>query len=114
MSGDTEELFTTVDRDADGNVVTFGVVEDESGGTYWAFGHVDPAQFIAEVNRWLVHTVGEDEQVYSDPEQLARAGPHVDWLHARMNGPDDERFTLGLPVGRDSDADLFPVTRLQL
>lgn len=104
-----EDNFVMTDLDKDGNTLTFDVIEDESGDVYWGYGHVDPATFIAEINRWIVHTMGEEEAIYTDPDKLPSK---VDHLWAKYTS--DERFELVEPTGTEADADTFPVTRLWL
>lgn len=109
-----EDNFTMSDVDADGNVLTFSVIQDESGDTFWAYGHVDPEEFVEELNRWIVHTMGEDECIYSDLAELAQAAVCVDHLWACMDEDRDEIFHVREPSGTEADASTFPVTRLFL
>jgi len=111
--GNIEDNFVTLDQDKDGNRVTFNLIEDESGDTYWGYGHVDPRTFIAELNRWIVHTLGEGEEIWSDPDELAKAGTSVDHLWARYR-EDGEVFELVEPTMTEADASNFPVTRVWL
>lgn len=109
-----EDSFRMSDLDKDGNVVVFDIVESEDGGTYWGYGHVEPEKFIAEVNRWIVHTMGEEERIYSDPEELAKAGAHVKHLWAACSSDKDELFTVPAAENLTPGPDTFPVTRLWL
>lgn len=38
----------------------FFLMEDENGDAYFSYGHVEPAAFIAELRRYLIHAIGED------------------------------------------------------
>lgn len=40
---------------------TFTVMEDENGDMYFAYGHVPETEMIAEVNRYLRHTIPGDD-----------------------------------------------------
>lgn len=96
-----EHYFVTLDKDANGNELRFGIIESEAGGTFWGYGHVAASEFVAEVNRWMRH-VGLD-----DDEPLNEATTPVDhlWAHA-----EDNDFRL---VDHPENAsDPFPVTRL--
>lgn len=99
-----EELFVTRVYDE-----TFNMIEDESGDIWWGYGHQNAAEFTDEVNRWLICECG-----VTCPDDLFAATQPVEHLWARMNGDDDERFTLAEPTMRESDANLFPVTRLMM
>ena len=107
-----EHHFKTLDKrpGPNGDVdVTFDLIEDESGDVWWGYGHVDPGDFIDEVNRWLEHCglTGDDFFV--------RADHRVDHLWARYVCDDHERFELVKDYGNDllkKHADVFPVTRL--
>lgn len=100
-----EELLTTTDRDSAGNTVTFNMIEDESGDLFWTYGHGEPSEFAAEVNRWLTH-LGMDGGGLLAPDSK------VEHLWARMSKTDEERFDLYEPTGSESDAHMFPVSRL--
>jgi hypothetical protein len=104
MTKAVEELFVTRVYDD-----TFNMIEDESGDIWWGYGHQNDAEFTDEVNRWLIRECG-----VTHPDDLFAANKPVEHLWARMNGDDDERFTLAEPVMRQCDADLFPVTRLMI
>jgi hypothetical protein len=101
-----EHHFVMADKDADGNKITFGVIEDESGDIYWGYGHVLPDEFTAEVNRWFVHTGS-----VTDPDDLVQVGTPVEHLWATLDDEHGERFTL---VDPQEIAEAFPVTRLML
>lgn len=103
------DAFITRDTRSDGTVVTFNMIEDEAGDIFWAHGHVPAAEFIGEINRWLTHTVDEDEVLHLDL--------HVDHLWAKLDDEHPERFKLvDKPwLGTKEQADsVFPVTRLLL
>lgn len=105
-----EKLFMTYDKMSTptGDIdVTFDLIEDESGDTWWGYGHVDPERFIAELNRWLDHTMGEAAQ---DFELDAK----VDHLWAKLDDKYGEHFSLVEPTCTEADAHIFPVTRLFL
>ena len=38
----------------------FSLMEDEDGDGYFSYGHVEPSAFIAELRRYLIHTIGQD------------------------------------------------------
>jgi hypothetical protein len=102
-----EHHFVTQDIDSDGKPVVFGMVEDEDGGTYWGYGHIDRAEFIAEINRWLSHCgLFEDELIAEDET--------VDHRWARF--ADDERYGERFELVAESESvippDAFPVTRV--
>lgn len=98
-----EHHFVTLDKDADGNDVRFGLIEDESGGTFWGYGHVAASEFVAEVNRWIRHCGLADEELPNE------APTPVDHLWACVQ---DDNFRL---IDHAEDAsDPFPVTRLRL
>lgn len=105
--------FVTTDNDsnAPGKLVEFKMIEDENGDVFWAYGHVDREEFIAEINRWLVHCgVGSFDQI-------AAAEHKVDHLWAKYNDDNEERFKLVKDTGPMSTflcVDAFPVTRLML
>ncbi|AAN16676.1 hypothetical protein SEA_TYKE_16 [Mycobacterium phage Tyke] len=99
----TEERFVTLDRDDDGKSVRFEMIEDEDGDVFWAYGHVPSESMVAEVNRWLTHC-GLEADV------LAPSSATVDHVWARFT--DNERFSLEEPIGKETDTELFPVTRL--
>lgn len=108
-AADYAALFITGERSADGTVTTFSIIEDESGDIFWAHGHVPAAEFIGEINRWLTHTLDEDE--------VLRLDLPIDHLWAKLDDEHSERFTLvDKPwLGTKEQADqVFPVTRLLL
>lgn len=84
----------------------FNLIEGEDGGTYWGYDHVKPETFIAEVNKWLTHCGIEDDD-------LAPPTTKVEHLWARANGETGD-FELREPTMTESDAELFPVTRVWL
>lgn len=105
-----EKLFMTYDKASTptGDVdVKFNLIEDEDGSTWWGYGHVDPDEFIAELNRWLDHTMGEAEPDFE-------LDTRVDHLWARFTDEHLERFVIIDPTGPDGDAGFFPVTRAWL
>lgn len=98
--------FATQDRDADGKPVFFNVIEDEDGDIWYGYGHVPPAEFVAEVNRWLEHCgVFEDE--WTPPVEA----DSVQHIHAYDH--DGERFMIATPTHlAPPGAETFPITRL--
>lgn len=96
MTDTYEHHFITNDGDI------FNLIEDESGGVYWGYGHIPAAEFIAEVNRWLLHCG-------CDPNEPAPESTPVDHLWAKYDNDDDERFLLVKNPAPEDDA--FPVTR---
>lgn len=103
-----KDQFVMTDRDADGNEVRFDIIEDESGDTYWAYGHdITEEGFKTELNRWLDHT-GNDTLSAVDGLDLKR-------LWAQYNPNEAEYFSLTEPpAGRPHDSEKFPVTRVML
>lgn len=105
-----ENNFVMTDQDFFGNPCRFEVIEDESGDIFWAYGHVDPVKFIAEVNRWLMH-------VRVDITALIVDITGVEHRHAFLENDDDEKFQI-LPqfnsAERRAEVRAFPVTRLIL
>lgn len=87
----------------------FNLIEDEDGGTYWGYGHVEPQTFITEVNRWLTHC-----GLYND--DLAGPDTKVDHLWARYSPDTGEFHCVDKPwMGtKEAASDLFPVTRVWL
>ena len=61
-----------------------GFWRDEDGGTYWAYGHVKPIEFIDEDNRWLVHT-----QAVTHPDDMVQVDQRGD--HLRSPSPQPSR-----------------------
>ena len=112
MTATYEHHFVTVDKEStpSGDVDRqFYLIGDENGDTWWGYGHVDPGDFIAEVNRWLKHCG------LSGPDYEIGYGHRVDHLWARYENDDEERFVLVKDHGNDvleKHADVFPVTRL--
>ncbi len=104
MSQAIEDVFTT--RLADR---TLNMIEDEQGDIWWGFGHREASEFTNEVNQWLISECG-----VTDPDDLFAASEPVEHLWARMSEKYDDRFTVCEPTGRESDAGLFPVTRLMI
>jgi len=104
--------FRMTDKDVDGNTVSFDIIEDESGDTYWAIGHdITPEYFRIEINRWLKHTGVLDEGC----GRVLVAPPHLDRLWAKYNPNEAEYFSLvEPPAGHPSDSEKFPVTRVML
>ncbi|TQK29410.1 hypothetical protein FBY28_2413 [Arthrobacter sp. SLBN-53] len=103
------DAFVTHDQNADGTAITFAIVEDESGDVFWAHGHVPATEFIGEINRWLTHTLDEDE--------VLRLDLPIDHLWAKFDDEHRDRFKLvDKPwLGTKEQADqVFPVTRLLL
>lgn len=96
----TADSFVTIDHDREGNELRFELQEDPCGDTWWGYGHTPPDAFIAEVNRWLTHTMGNAEEGF----ELDSAVAH---LYARQDPDDDERFSIVKPdmhsVGPSSD-----------
>lgn len=86
----------------------FNMIEDESGDIFWGYGHREGPEFIAEVNRWLVHT----NAVSTVPDDLVPTSTRVDHLWATLENPGDECFAL--VEDPDEGDDVFPVTRLWL
>ncbi|MCV7255293.1 hypothetical protein H7J86_24320 [Mycobacterium hackensackense] len=101
-----EHHFITQDVDSDGNQVTFSIIEDESGDTFWGYGHRDAGEFIEEINRWAVHA-GE-----IDPDMAIPNDHRVDHLYAYNH--DGVHFKLVSPTDSLIPEDAFPVTRLWL
>jgi hypothetical protein len=103
-----EHIFTMIEHDDLGQIVSFDVIEDEDGERFWGHGHVDPEEFIAEVNKWLVH-VG----AITSPDDFLYASTHkVEHLWAKMTT--EERFELTKDLHEEDDDGVFPVTRLML
>ncbi|MEH3129409.1 MAG: hypothetical protein PGN30_00010 [Mycolicibacterium neoaurum] len=103
------DAFITADQDPDGTAVTFKIIEDESGDIFWVHGHVPAAEFIGEINRWLTHTLDEDE--------VLRLDLPIDHLWAKFDDENHDRFKLVEKpwLGTKEQADrVFPVTRLLL
>lgn len=99
------DMFQLEDRSADGTTDIFTVIEDESGDTFWSYGHVSQEVFVAELNRWLTHT-GCGENCIDD-------GYLVQHLWAIPDYPDHEdRFTVAGITAETQGA--FPVSRLML
>ncbi|MFV8279779.1 hypothetical protein [Mycobacteroides abscessus] len=99
-----EHHFVTLDQDSDGNSLRFNIIEDESG-VFWGYGHVAATEFVAEVNRWMLH-VGLDQA-----ELPNESTTPVD--HLRAHCVDDD-FKLVDPQHVGEVKDSFPVTRLWL
>lgn len=98
-----EHHFVTLDKDADGNDLRFGMIEDESGGTFWGYGHVTAREFIAEVNRWMRHVGIDDEEL---PDEQTTPVTHL-WACV-----EDDNFRL---IDHAEDvSDPIPLTRLWL
>lgn len=83
----------------------FNLIEDE-GGTIWGYGHVPQPEFIAEANRWIVHTIGEDEKL--------RDTTPVEHLWARADERVDEFVLVNPDAYPELAKDAFPVTRVWL
>lgn len=98
-----EHHFITKDKNEAGHMLTFNMIEDESGDVFWAYHHVEPREFIEEVNRWLKNCAVPEEQLI----QPLIDGPAVKHLWARMI--DDERFKI---CQWEAGGHIFPVTRL--
>ncbi|GAS92670.1 hypothetical protein [Mycolicibacterium brisbanense] len=94
-----ERYFITQDGDE-----TFKMIEDESGGIFWGYGHRDRAEFVSEVNRWLIH-VGADPKWILPVDDTS-----VEHLLVTPEDPECERFRL-VPIDSGA-AVVFPVTRL--
>lgn len=103
-----EDNFVMIDRDGDGNKLTFNMIEDESGDVFWGYGHIDPATFIGEVNRWLIHIGADPEHVFSTGEDVGS----VERLWAKYENEDDERFKLVTARDLKVGETMFAVTRL--
>ncbi len=103
MHATYEHHFVTCDQDAEGTTVRFSMIEDESGGVFWGYGHVCAKVFVAEVNRWMLH-VGMDRTELPDPSITP-----VDHLWAYCTG-DDFKLVDGQKPAESKDR--FPVTRL--
>lgn len=83
----------------------FSLIEDE-GGTIWGYGHVPQPEFVAEANRWILHTLGEDEKI--------RDATPVEHLWARVDENYDEFVLVNPHAQPELTKDAFPVTRLSL
>lgn len=106
---DVERTFITTDMTPSGTTgepveITFNMIEDEDGETYWGYGHQDADEFTAEINRWSVHC-----GAITDPDDLIQVGTPVEHRYAKMTN--EERFMLVEP---GITPDIFPVTRLML
>lgn len=100
-----EHHFVTQDRDADGNPLFFNLIEDESGDIWYGYGHVPPAEFVAEINRWLEHCgVFEDE--WTSPVEADSV------QHVYAYNYDGERFKMVADLTGDGLGETFPITRL--
>jgi len=91
--------------------VRFNMIEDEDGDRFWGYGHVPRADFVTEVNRWLVHCGGDPEWLLSVDD----GDYSFEHLWARFDDDGGERFTLVDDHGNDvlkEHAGVFPVTRL--
>lgn len=99
-----EHHFVTLDQDADGNSLRFNLIEDENG-VFWGYGHVAACEFVAEVNRWMLH-VGLDKAELPNESTTS-----VDHLSAHRV---DDDFKLVDPQNVSGVKDSFPVTRLWL
>jgi hypothetical protein len=105
-----EDQFHMSDKNEHGMIVTFDIIEDESGDTYWAYGHdITPERFTEELSRWLAHTTNETLSVHKDTPL------HLDRLWAQYNPNQAEYFSLTEPPAcHPSDSEKFPVTRVML
>lgn len=113
---DIKDRFITRDTAEGNREVTFSLIEDEDGGTYWAYGHVPSDIMGAELDRWMEHTMGPGYEEVGDIP--------VEHLWGQFDDEDDERFTLvhrnRTPEDTLSDAEVmakvnaFPVTRVRL
>jgi hypothetical protein len=86
---------------------TLNMIEDENGDVFWGYDHQDAPEFIDQVNQYLIWECG-----VTDPDDLFAASQPVEHLWAKFDDEHGEHFTLREPVMRESDAELFPVTRL--
>lgn len=106
-----ERNFITHDKTPGGADVTFKMIEDESGGIYWGYGHRDGPEFIEEINRWLLHCGAIDHL------ELVPVTTSIKHLWAKYENEGDEHFVLVKDHGSDAlkkVAGVFPVTRLWL
>lgn len=100
-----EHHFVTRDKAPGDRDVTFNMIEDESGDTFWGYGHQEPGEFVNEVMRWLQHVGCGPEPGEPHPSGLAEQS--VEHLWASADDEHCERFSLA----GSEDADAFPVTR---
>ena len=98
-----EEGFTTTDIH-DGIEHVWPFTEDEDGGVFWGYGHQEPSEFVAAIAQWQRHCGLTGDEVVFDQED------RVEHLWGYFDA--DDKFCLREPVGKESDAELFPVTRL--
>lgn len=95
-----EHHFITNDGDV------FKMIQDESGDTFWGYGHREAAEFIDEINRWMIYT-GD----VTDPDDLFH--PETNQVdHMLAYNHDGERFAIVDPASSFIPEDAFPVTRL--
>lgn len=106
MTEDMSKLFVTHDSTYEGDPVSFDMIEDEDGATFWGYGHRDQLSFLGEVNRWLRHCGVDADELVGDVD----AGS-VTHHHALLADDSDERFSI---FDNDQDGHSFPVTRLVL
>jgi len=60
IDGESWPIAEPGDFDTEDGDEKFFIMEEENGDGCFAYGHIDPVEFIAEVCRYLVHTIGED------------------------------------------------------
>lgn len=85
------------------------LIESEPGD-WIAYGHVDPHEFIEAIRTVILH-VTEDQALADTYSPLEGSVGH---LYATFKHSDEKHWSDGLNFCKPSEADCFPITRVEL